>query len=99
MGRWFKSRDASTQRIAGPEVSISAVLCVPAGLGKIFDPSTMLTRHSPGLIPAQPSELLFSLYDPDNVLQPVRESWGDEPLAPLTWGPDIETADTVPDTV
>ncbi len=53
----------------------------------LFDPAEWLRQDSPGVIPAQQWETVFSLYNPANVSEAVRLSWGDAPLAPLSYGP------------
>jgi hypothetical protein len=58
----------------------------PARIDSIFDPSEWLTPESPGVIPAQELETAFSLYNPPNVPEAVRPSWGNAPLPPLTFG-------------
>ena len=50
-----------------------------------FDSSVRLDRNSPGVIPARQIETVFSLYNPPNVPEAVRPSWGDAPLAGLTY--------------
>lgn len=51
-----------------------------------FDSSMRLNRNSAGVIPAKQVETVFSLYNPPDVPDAVRPSWGDAPLAPLTYG-------------
>ncbi len=57
-----------------------------SGQSKVFNPRTMLARDSPGVfeIPVGPV-MEFCHYDPDDVPQPVRESWGTEPLERLSY--------------
>ena len=55
---------------------------------KTFEPAQFLTRASPGVIPDSNDRLFYNLYDPSDVPPQVRESWGDDPIAPLTWSND-----------
>jgi hypothetical protein len=57
----------------------------PPGQSEIFDPTRMLTRHSPGVIPERPWQLAWQLYDPAEFPDAIRESWGDAPLDPSSW--------------
>jgi hypothetical protein len=50
-----------------------------------FDSSVRLDRNSLGVFPAQKLETVFSLYNPPEVPEAVRPSWGEAPLAPLTY--------------
>ncbi len=52
---------------------------------KMFDPALSLHRNSPGVIPDRQGRLVYSLYDPTDVPEEVRESWGDAPIAPISW--------------
>ncbi len=52
----------------------------------LFDPPEWLSPDSPGVIPAQQVETVFSLYSPPTVPEAIRPSWGEEPLPPLTYG-------------
>jgi hypothetical protein len=61
-----------------------------------FDSSVRLDRNSPGVIPAQQIETVFSLYNPPSVPEAVRPSWGDEPLAPLTYAGPYRVFDNQP---
>src|SRR5207248_3241629 len=57
------------------------------GLEAMFEPSLFLTRKSPGVLPTpSPLVMAYAVYNAADIPQPVRTSWGDEPLAPLTWG-------------
>jgi hypothetical protein len=56
------------------------------GQHEMFNPARMLTRNCPGVVPARPWSTLFYLYDPTDVPDAIRESWGDAPLEPVTWG-------------
>jgi hypothetical protein len=58
----------------------------PGRTDSIFDPAEWLTSESPGVIPAQQWETVFSLYNPPNVPDAVRPSWSDAPLPPLSYG-------------
>jgi len=55
----------------------------------MFDPARTLTKSSPGVLPEQPVQIAFSPYDPEDVHKEIIESWGEEPLAPLTWATDF----------
>jgi hypothetical protein len=50
-----------------------------------FDSSARLDRNSPGVIANHQGETVFCLYNPPEVPAAVRPSWGDAPLAPLTY--------------
>jgi hypothetical protein len=57
-----------------------------AGNHRMFDPALALDRHSPGVIPERrPFHTVAGVYDPDDVDEAVRASWGIEPLAPCTF--------------
>lgn len=58
----------------------------PIRTESLFDPTDWLTPESPGVIPAQEWETVFSLYNPPAVPPAIVPSWGDAPLAPLTYG-------------
>lgn len=57
------------------------------GLEAMFEPSLFLRRKSRGVLPTpSPWTMAYAMYNPGDVPEPIRRSWGDEPLAPLTWG-------------
>lgn len=56
------------------------------GVEAMFEPSLSLSRKSKGVMPTpKPLTLVYATYDPDHLPDPIRLSWGDEPIAPLTW--------------
>lgn len=61
-----------------------------------FDSSVRLDQDSPGVFPAQQIETVFSLYNPPEVPEAVRPSWGDAPLAPLTYSGPYRVFDNQP---
>jgi hypothetical protein len=53
---------------------------------QMFDPQSTMNSQSPGAIrPSTELVLEFCPYGLEPVYEDVRRSWGDEPLAPLTW--------------
>lgn len=86
-GYWIQEHRPTRRkvRVVSP---LEIKLNTPSGNESLFDPSTWLTPESPGVIHAQEWETVFSLYNPPNVPAAVIPSWGDAPLAPLTYGAD-----------
>jgi hypothetical protein len=78
-------------RPTGTQVAIASPFALNPfaefGTHEMFEPATALTRLSRGVVPAQSGEVVFSLYDPDNVPDSIRASWGSDPLEPATWSP------------
>lgn len=56
---------------------------------RFFDPRRTLTRNSPGVVPFQQDQLSFTPYLEECFPLAVQESWGDEPLVPLTIAGEI----------
>lgn len=56
-----------------------------AGRHEMFDPARTLTRQSPGVVPAPNPVMKFWPYDPTDVPDEIKSSWGDDPLPPLTF--------------
>ena len=83
-GAWVQEhRPTSTVVPVTPPAEIDPF--APPGGHAMFDPALTLNRNSPGVVPREGCEVAWSLYDPDNVHPDVATSWGDEPLAPVTW--------------
>jgi len=84
-GYWIQEHRPTRRkvRVVSP---LEIKLNIPSGKESLFDPSTWLTPESPGVIPAREWETVFSLYNPPTVPAAVIPSWGDAPLAPLTYG-------------
>jgi hypothetical protein len=55
------------------------------GMHEMFEPTRNLTRYSPGVVKQTNPPLLYCIYDPGNVPDVIRASWGADPLPPLTW--------------
>jgi hypothetical protein len=84
-GEWIQEHRPTARKVR----VISPWAINPFGPGRIdsvFDPSQWLTPESPGVIPAQEWETVFSLYNPPDMPDAVRPSWGDAPLSPLSYG-------------
>ncbi len=55
------------------------------GKHEMFDPARMLTRRSPGVLPERSVTIQFHLYEPADVPDEIRASWGNELLPPLSY--------------
>jgi hypothetical protein len=52
----------------------------------MFDPAKALMHESPGVIRKEaPRNVVAAIYKPSDVPAAIRRSWGDAPLAPLTF--------------
>lgn len=58
------------------------------GKDEMFEPTRSLTRFSPGVVRETNLQPLYWIYDPGNVPDIIRASWGSDPLPPLTWSTD-----------
>jgi hypothetical protein len=55
---------------------------------KMFDPARDLQIDSPGVVPDRQDRMVYGAYTPEDIPDQVRESWGDLPVAPLTYKED-----------
>jgi hypothetical protein len=87
-GQWLQEH-----RPTGTNVHVLNPLHIPwkgpiwlAGNHEMFDPGRSLTRNSPGVIAERrPFHTVTGIYEPGDVHDDIRASWGNEPLAPLTF--------------
>lgn len=64
----------------------------PLGKNEMFDPRRALYNTSPGVIRAPNPNLIYAVYDPNNVPASIMASWGSEPPPLLTWAQPGEPA-------